>query len=100
MVAGLVEFEWDDDNRGHLAEHLVSSQEAEEVVLNRPVDLERQNRNGETRILQVGETNAGRILVVVSAFSGRKIRVITAWPAKERLSRYWRSLQPSAEGEE
>jgi uncharacterized DUF497 family protein len=86
-------FEWDDANRSHIAEHAVSPQEVEEVLLNNPVDLERQNRNGEERLLQVGETQEGRILVVVSTFAGSKIRVITAWPARERLRRYWKSLQ-------
>jgi uncharacterized DUF497 family protein len=96
-VAHKVEFEWDASNRGHIAEHQVTSQEAEEVILNGPIDLERQNRNGEERILQIGETKAGRILLVVSAFSGSKIRVITAWEAKENLARYWKSLQSNTE---
>jgi uncharacterized DUF497 family protein len=99
-VATKVEFDWDDANRGHIAEHLVSPTEAEEVILNNPVDLERQNRNGEDRILQLGETNAGRILLVVSTFADRKIRVITAWTAKESLSRYWRRLKSSDEGKD
>jgi uncharacterized protein len=74
-MASEVEFDWDDSNRSHIAERLVSPREAEEVILNNPVDLERQNRNGEDRILQLGETNAGRILLVVSTFAERKIRV-------------------------
>lgn len=98
MVSNLT-FEWDDSNSRHIAEHLVSPQEAEEVLLNEPADIERQNRNGEERLLQLGETREGRILIVVSTFTGSKIRVITAWPAKERLRRYWRSLQAGAGGE-
>lgn len=89
-----VGFEWDDSNRSHISEHLVSPEEAEEVILNSPVDLELQNQNGEDRLVQLGETANGRILIVVSTFSARRIRVITAWPAKERLSRYWKSLRP------
>ena len=86
-MASEVEFEWDNSNRRHIAEHRVRWQEAEEVILNNPRDLERQNRNGEERILQVGETKAGRILLIVSTFSGSKIRVITAWNANENLTR-------------
>ena len=92
-----IEFEWDESNRRHVAEHRVSPEEAEEAILNNPADLERQNRNGEERILQVGETAAARILSIVSTFSGRKIRVITAWDANETLTRYWKSLQSDAE---
>lgn len=94
----VVEFEWDESNRRHIAEHRVRAEEAEGVILNNPADLERQNRNGEERILQVGETSAGRILVIVSTFSGRRIRVITAWDANEKLARYWRSLQSGTKG--
>jgi uncharacterized DUF497 family protein len=96
-VVNRIEFEWDESNCGHIAGHQVEPQEAEEVILNNPVDLERQNRNGEDRILQLGESNAGRVLVVISTFSGSKIRVISAWAAKERLARYWKSLQSNAE---
>ncbi|MGO9939418.1 MAG: BrnT family toxin [Terracidiphilus sp.] len=81
-------FAWDDTNIGHLAEHGVKPEEAEQVILNRPIDLESQLRNGEKRVAQVGETDAGRILIVVTA-SGEKVRVITAWPAKGRLQRYF-----------
>jgi uncharacterized DUF497 family protein len=90
---GGFEFEWDEANLRHLAAHFVSWEEAEEALRRAPLDLERQNRDGEERLLQVGETNAGRILVVVSTFSEARIRVVTAWEAKERLTRYWRSLR-------
>lgn len=93
MAANVV-FEWDESNRGHIAVHRVSCREAEEVILNQPASLEKQNKAGEDRLLQVGETNQGRILVVVSTYSGSKIRIITAWDAKQPLARYWRSLQP------
>jgi uncharacterized DUF497 family protein len=98
-MAEPVEFEWDAANRRHLAEHDVQPEEAEQVLLNNPIDLERHNRNGEERIVHVGATDAGRILVAVSTFLGMKIRVITAWPAKERLRRYWLSLR-SGSGKE
>jgi uncharacterized protein len=98
-VSDDIQFEWDDANRTHVAEHAVQTEEAEQVLLNSPVDLERHNRNGEDRLIQLGETNAARILVVVSTFSGLKIRVVTAWPAKERLRKYWLSLSVNRKGE-
>ena len=54
-------FDWDEANRKHLADHGVTPSEAEEVVTNDPLDLEEQFRNGEERLMQIGETNAMRI---------------------------------------
>lgn len=85
----VVLFDWNDENVGHLARHQISAAEAEQVIQNRPVDLDEHPRNGEERIVQVGETDTGRILIVVSTMLDRKVQVITAWPAKERLRRYF-----------
>ncbi len=86
-----LQFNWDEENSGHLAKHEISSSEAEQVVLNRPIDLDSHLRNGEERTVQIGETDAGRILIVVSTMRGKKIRVVTAWPAKERFRRYFQT---------
>jgi|ERR1017187_9416055 uncharacterized DUF497 family protein len=86
-----IQFDWDAENIGHFAKHQISPSEAEQVILNRPVDLEVEFREGEERAPQVGETDAGRILIVVSTMRGKKIRVVTAWPAKERLRRYFQT---------
>jgi uncharacterized DUF497 family protein len=85
------QFDWDLENIRHLTRHEILPAEAEQVVNNRPRDLEIKLRNGEDRVTQVGETDAGRILIVVSTTQGRKVRVVTAWPAKERLRRYFQS---------
>ena len=82
-------FDWNDSNIAHLAQHAITSAEAEQVVLNNPVDLEFQERNGEERSVQIGETDAGRILVAVTTMRGELIRVVTAFPAKERLRRFY-----------
>jgi uncharacterized DUF497 family protein len=82
-------FEWDTANRSHIAEHGVIPAEAEQVIQNRPCDLESQLRSGEERTVQIGETDGARILVVVTTMLGKKIRVVTAWPAKERLRLYF-----------
>jgi uncharacterized DUF497 family protein len=84
-------FDWDVENIRHLARHDILPAEAEQVLKNRPRDLESELRNGEERFPQVGETDAGRILIVVSTMLGRKVRVVTAWPAKERLRRYFQT---------
>jgi len=74
-------FIWDNANRSHLARHNVSPEEAEQVIQNEPLDLEFQVVNGEIRNPQIGETNAGRILAVISTQRGDDERVITAWDA-------------------
>ena len=70
-------------------------EEAEQVIQNRPVDLPSELRNGEERIPHIGETDAGKILVVVSTMHGKKIRVVTAWPANKNYRRYFLSLKGS-----
>ena len=87
------EFEWDAANKAHIAEHRVAPEEAEQVLLNRPVDLNSELRNSELRIAQIGETNRGRVLVVISTMSGVKIRVVTAWPANKSYRRYFATLK-------
>jgi uncharacterized DUF497 family protein len=77
----MVQFDWDDENRAHIAAHNVSCAETEQVINNEPIDLEVQAVNGEERFLQLGETNAGRILVVVSTYRKALVRVITAFDA-------------------
>jgi len=84
-------FDWDSENIEHFARHQITPSEAEQVVLNRPIDLEAELRNGEERVPHIGETDTGRILVVVTTMRGKKVRIVTAWPAKERLRRYFQT---------
>jgi uncharacterized DUF497 family protein len=81
--------DWDEENIGHLLPHQIVPDEVEQVIQNRPLDIGAELRNGEERISQIGETDAGRILIVITTMAGNKIRVVTAWPAKERFRRYF-----------
>jgi uncharacterized DUF497 family protein len=85
--------DWDSANIAHIAEHDVVPDEAEQVIRNRPIDLPAELRNGEERIPHIGETDVGKILVVVTAMSGKKIRIVTAWPANKNYRRYFLSLK-------
>jgi hypothetical protein len=78
-------FDWDRGNTEHIAEHGITPAEAEQVVLNDPIDLRFEVRGGEERIAQVGETDSGRILVVVTTIRNDKTRVVTAIPANRKL---------------
>ena len=93
-MAGEARFDWDAANLSHIADHGVDSKETEQVLRNRPLDVEVQTRSGEERLVQIGETDQGRVLIVVITFRGERVRVITAFQSKSKLLRYWNSLKP------
>ena len=77
-------FDWDSANIGHIAEHDVVPEEAEEVILGDPLDIGLEVVDGEERSSHVGETNEGRILWMVITFRGERMRVVTAFePGKQ-----------------
>ncbi len=82
-------FDWDDANREHIAEHGVTTVEAEKVILNDPIDMGRQDDAGEERFLELGETRRGRILLVVSTMRSSLVRVVTAYDAPKRWQNYY-----------
>ncbi len=94
-------FDWDDSNLAHIAEHDVTAEEAEQAIKNDPFDLEAQEDEIDGfRYRQLGETDLGRILVVISTARGVKNRVITAWNApisykhfylRERAKQLWKA---------
>ncbi len=78
------DFEWDEDNLRHIAEHNVSPEEAEYVLLHHPVELEYQDWHGdEERFQEIGATASGRFLIVLSTMRGIRLRVVTAYDAPE-----------------
>lgn len=72
-------FEWNDANILHLAEHEVTPEEAEEVILGDPIEFGFEVVGGEDRWAYIGETNERRILRVVITFRGERMRVVTAF---------------------
>jgi len=57
-----IEFDWDEANIGHVARHSVLPEEAEQVILNDPVDLGIEIVEGEERYLNLGATVQGRVV--------------------------------------
>jgi len=82
-------FIWDSANIDHIALHAVSTEEAEQVIDNDPLDIERQFRNGESRFVHLGETLKGRVLFVVTSLRGEDVRVVTAFPANKQTRKYY-----------
>ena len=72
-------YQWDEANIAHIAEHDVLSHEAEEAYDSDPLFLEYCVEDGEERYREIGETRAGRILVVVSTMRGEWVRIVTAY---------------------
>ncbi len=80
-MASEIEFDWDDENRKHLAAHQVAPAEFEQMLNNDPVDLEYDRIDNEERYRSVGLTNEGRLLSVAWTVRNGKVRAITAFPA-------------------
>lgn len=82
-------FIWDSANSGHIALHGISTEEAEQVINNDSLEIERQFRNGETRFVQLGETLNARVLFVVITPRGDDLRVVTAFPANKQARQFY-----------
>jgi hypothetical protein len=79
-------FDWDSANIGHIAEHDVAPEEAEEAVLLDPLEMGfEKSAAGEDRWTYVGETIEGRFLQVVITVRGERIRVVTAFEPIRRF---------------
>lgn len=76
----LERFDWDKGNLGHIKKHRVNFRECEEVFLNRPLVLTRDETHSqiEERFRLFGKSNKGRLLFLIFTVRGSKIRVISA----------------------
>lgn len=83
------DFDWDDANIGHLARHNVGPEEAEQVILNDPVDLGMEIVESEERYLNLGATIQGRVLLVVTTWREDRVRVVTAFEPIKRLIQFY-----------
>jgi uncharacterized protein len=89
-VAGGVEFDWDANNKKHLARHQVTPEEFEELIAGDPLYLEYAVENGEERFKVLGATTRGRVLIAVWTPRDGKVRAITAYAAGRAGQKlYW-----------
>ncbi len=84
-----IEFDWDEANIGHVARHSVLPEEAEQVILNDPVDLGVEIIKREERYLNLGATAQGRVLLVVTTWREGRVRVVTAFEPIKRLIQFY-----------
>jgi uncharacterized DUF497 family protein len=80
-VAGDCEFDWDEHNERHLANHAITRVDAEDVLSGNHILLEYQMEGNEQRWVAVGATRTGQILNIVFAVRAEAIRPITGWAA-------------------
>ena len=84
-------FDWDDDNVGHIGEHGVEPEEAEDALLDpRRLSTAARRVTGERRFAAIGATEEGRILLVVFTVRHGMVRVVTAHDASSRDKRRYR----------
>jgi uncharacterized protein len=88
MMGGWM-FDWDEDNIRHIAEHDVTPDEAEQVLLNDPADGGVQDHDGEMRYVEVGVTDSMRVLVVITTTRGDLTRVVTAYPGTPKIRDFY-----------
>jgi uncharacterized DUF497 family protein len=86
QVKESLEFDWDEQNERHLANHGISRFDAEDVLLGSHILLEYQTEGHEQRWVAVGATRAGRILNIVFAVRGEGMRPITGWAADKETT--------------
>lgn len=86
-------FDWDDANLAHLARHSVTPGEAEQIILGVSLPLATEERSGEDRHTELGETEEGRLLLVVWTWRRRRIRVVTAFPTNRKLRALWKRIK-------
>jgi uncharacterized DUF497 family protein len=80
----LLNFEWDQENREHIALHGLGVEDVEFALQHRTLDLGLQDWHEEERFAEVGITAAGRVIEVVTTWRGSKVRVVTAYDATKR----------------
>src|SRR6266481_779274 len=86
------EFDWDEQNERHLANHGISRSDAEDVLSGNHILLEYQMEGNEQRWVAVGATRIGRILNIIFAVRGEAMRPITGWAADKETADLYQTV--------
>ncbi len=89
MLDGLLGFDWDIHNVGHIAAHDVLPVEIEEVLSLRHFIVPAAPKGGEKRWKLFGKTAAGRYLVVVFTIRLERFRTVTAYTMNQAERRVY-----------
>ncbi len=85
-----MEFDWDEHNLFHIANHGITREDAEAALL-QPVFVRDEFRNGEDRRSYLGRDVSRRILFLVTTKRGSALRVVTVFRAGRALCEYYLS---------
>ena len=79
-LSNLRGFDWNKANLDHIKKHGVGYKECEDVFLNKPLVLNRDETHSqaEERFRTYGQTNSKRLLFIIFTIRSNKIRVISA----------------------
>ena len=72
-------FDWDTSNLRKIRAHRIKPEEVEQSLANSPIPVYEQDMQGELRYVYYGETDSGRLVAIVVAERGEKIRVVTGY---------------------
>ncbi|QHN05074.1 BrnT family toxin [Granulicella sp. WH15] len=86
-------FDWDEANLHHIALHSVTPEEVEQVLQGPTFEIDAYELNGEERIEEVGATQSGRILKIVTTVRNGLIRVVTAYDAVSAIKQAFMEQQ-------
>ncbi len=78
-------FDWDAESIAHIARHQVRTVEEEQVLVGELLQIDSYSVRGEARVEEVGITELGRVLRVVTSIRNGRIRVVTAYDATRSL---------------
>ncbi|WP_348267378.1 BrnT family toxin [Edaphobacter paludis] len=82
-------FDWDQGNLTHIAAHGIKPEEAEEAILDDPIDVLEQEHEDEVRLMQIGITKRMRVLIIVTTWRDDLLRVVTAYDAPPNMRDYF-----------
>ncbi|MHB1223630.1 MAG: BrnT family toxin [Gemmatimonadaceae bacterium] len=95
-------FEWDSGNATKSwTKHVVSQGECEQVFFNTPLVLatDPAHSTAEARFFALGQTDEGRLLLIVFTLRGARIRVISARPMSRREREVYHDAQAEEDAE-
>jgi len=90
-------FEWDRNNLRKIRAHRITKEEAEQALINDPISVYEQDVEGERRFVYYGETDASRLLALIVAERGDRIRVVTAYDLDAGQRRDYRGRRAQGE---
>jgi uncharacterized protein len=90
----VLEFDWDVENLTHIAEHGLAPEEIEFALTHQTLEIEFQDWHvSEERYSEIGMTQSGRILIIVTTLREWRLRVVTAYDASSRDAKEYLELR-------